>query len=119
MPLSLVRVAGWLLVAGIILLSVLPGPDRPHSGAPGHFEHVVAYLLASIVLALGYPSHPARIALLSLLVALSGALELLQLTIPGRTGEWAGFVGSSAGTLIGLLAISLLSGRQRTRATLS
>src|SRR5687768_12817774 len=52
MPLSLVRVAGWLLVAGIILLSVLPGPDRPHSGAPGHFEHVVAYLLASIVLAL-------------------------------------------------------------------
>ena len=119
MSLSLVRVAGWLLVAGIILLSVLPGPDRPHSGAPGHFEHLVAYLLASIVLTLGYPSHPARIALLSLLVTLSGALELLQLMIPGRTGELAGFVGSSAGALIGLIAISLLSGRQRTRATLS
>jgi len=82
MSLSLVRVAGWLLLAGIILLSVLPGQDRPHSGAHGHFEHLVAYLLASIVLALVYLSHPARI------VALSGALELLQLKITGGPATW-------------------------------
>src|SRR5688572_5405483 len=75
MLLSPVRVAGWLLVAGIILLPVLPGQDRPHSGAPGHFEHLVAYLLASIVPALGYPSHPARIALLSLT---AGSKETLR-----------------------------------------
>ena len=35
---------------------------------------------------------------------LSGAVEIAQLWIPGRTGELAGFVWSSAGAGLGLLA---------------
>jgi hypothetical protein len=38
------------------------------------------------------------------LAALSGALELLQLRIPGRTGEFGGFFYSSLGAWLGLLA---------------
>jgi hypothetical protein len=37
------RVATWLCVALLIVLSLVPGPDRPHTGIAGQSEHFIAY----------------------------------------------------------------------------
>ena len=105
----LVRIAGCLLVAAIVVLSLLRGQDRPHSGAPSEFEHLVAYLVAAVVLGIGYPERKTQLKLAMLLVLLSGMMEIFQLWIPGRNSELAGFLGSSAGAIIGMISAIMSS----------
>ena len=102
------RIAGWLAVAAIVVLSLLPGQDRPHSGAPGELEHLFAYLVAAVVLGIGYPEWKTRGKLALFLVLLSGMMEICQLWIPGRNSELAGFLGSSAGAILGMIAAVVL-----------
>ncbi len=89
---------------GIILyLSLVPGTLRPHSGVSGHLEHFMAYAGTGAFYAL---SGRRRLSLLGAAIGLSrlsGAVEIAQLWIPGRTGEIAGFLWSSAGAGLGLL----------------
>jgi hypothetical protein len=96
------RPAFWICVGIILYLSLVPGTMRPHTGASGHFEHFIAYAGTGALFA---PART-RMALLAAAVGLSwlsGAVEIAQLWIPGRTGEIAGFVWSSAGAWLGLL----------------
>ena len=104
------RIAGWFLVAAIIVLSLLPGQHRPHSGAPGEFEHLFAYLVAAVVLGMGYPERKTQVKLAVFLVLLSGMMEICQFWIPERNSELAGFLGNSAGAIIGIIAaVAILS----------
>jgi VanZ family protein len=103
------RIAGWLAVAAIVVLSLLPGQDRPHSGAPGEFEHLVAYLVAAVVLGIGYPERKTQVKLAVFLMLLSGLMEICQLWIPGRNSELAGFLGSSARAIIGMILATMSS----------
>jgi VanZ family protein len=100
---TLSRAGFWICVVIIIVLSVLPGSLRPHTMASGHVEHFIAYAGTGFLFA---PSSGprARIAAAIGLAALSGALELVQLKIPGRTAEFSGFFASSIGAWLGLLA---------------
>ena len=95
--------AFWICVALILSLSLVPGTMRPHTGASGHLEHVMAYAITGAIF---IPGARGPISMLMAAVGLcwlSGALEIAQLWIPGRTGEIAGFVWSSAGAWFGLL----------------
>ena len=47
------RAAGYAAILLIGVLSLVPGTLRPETGAPGQFEHFVAYLGAAALLALG------------------------------------------------------------------
>ena len=47
------RAAGYAAILLIGVLSLIPGTLRPETGAPGQFEHFVAYLGAAALLALG------------------------------------------------------------------
>ena len=101
------RPAFWLCVGVILYLSLVPGTMRPHTGASGHFEHFMAYAGTGAI----FVPARSRMALLCAAVGLSwlsGAVEIAQLWIPGRTGEIPGFVWSSAGAWLGLLAGCLL-----------
>jgi VanZ family protein len=98
------RLLGWATLAVIIVLSVLPSADRPHSGLSGQLEHGLAYAGNAALFAVGYRDSAARWRLLLLLGALAGTLELVQLRIPGRTSEFAGFFASALGALLGMSA---------------
>ena len=89
--------AFWLCVALILYLSLVPGSMRPHTGASSHFEHVMAYAMTGAVFVPGARHKMARLTAAIGLCWLSGAVEIAQLWIPGRAGEIAGFVWSSAG----------------------
>jgi VanZ family protein len=103
---KLARISGWLAIIVIIVLSVVPGNERPHTGASGHSEHFSAYLITATLLAFAYPHHTATIALG--LPLLSGLLEIAQIFIPGRHAGFDDFVASSLGAGAGLVWSSLL-----------
>jgi hypothetical protein len=100
---TLARAAFWLCVAIIIYLSLVPGSMRPHTMVSGHTEHFIAYAGTGFVFAIGSRLRE-RIVVALCLALLSGVVELTQLDIPGRTGEFAGFFYSTLGAWTGLLA---------------
>jgi VanZ family protein len=98
------RVLGLLGFLAIIAASLVPGPWRPHSGAPKGLEHLWAYALCAAILAVGFPGLRQAALIATSLVAASGLLEIGQHWVVGRTPSVGDFMLSSAGALIGLLA---------------
>jgi hypothetical protein len=96
----------WLLLAYfgvflIVILSLVPGTWRPHTGAGGLMEHLAAYTL--VATAFGFALANTRQAFVYGigLTAVAGLLEELQHFSPGRTPNIEGFLASSSGVWLG------------------
>ncbi len=100
------RVATWLCVALLVVLSLVPGQDRPHTGLTGHGEHFMAYAGTGMMAMLSYRRLLWTIVGLSLL---SSVLEILQNFVPGRSPAVLDAIFSSAGGAIGTGMALLLS----------
>jgi hypothetical protein len=103
---STFRAAWWAGLAAIVVLSLVPGWERPRYalGMSGLFEHFIAYMLTAGALGLGYRKTTIRGALFALLVACAALLETAQIWIPSRTARLIDFGASSIGAGLGLLA---------------
>lgn len=97
------RYITWVCVAIIIVLSLLPGDERPHTGLSGKLEHIIAYAGTGVFAAIGYQLIRQRLVFWSALVTLSLLLELLQQYVPGRGPSIFDAVASSSGLTIGLV----------------
>jgi hypothetical protein len=106
--LSLFRVAGWACVVALIVLSLVPGSERPHTGLPGQIEHVIAYCGTAALLGLGYPTTKARFGMVAMVVLLAAVLEMAQLWQPDRHSQFIDFAASSAGACLGMLAVAVV-----------
>jgi len=113
--LQLTKLSAFVGVAAIIVLSLLPGDERPHTGAGGGPEHFVAYALVGLAFGIGYGSRRQQMLAGAALAILSGCLEVAQIFIPGRTAEFAGWFSSSAGAWAGLCAAAAVAARLRQR----
>jgi VanZ family protein len=107
-PLS--RAIGLACVAVIIVLSLIPGDERPHTGLAGQFEHAIAYFGTAVFLGVGFRTMGGRAATISLLVGLAAILELIQRLIPGRHSQFIDWFASSFGAGFGILAVVLMEG---------
>ncbi|HUB63983.1 MAG TPA: VanZ family protein [Methylocella sp.] len=105
---GLARAAGFLGVLGIIVLSLVPGAVRPHTGLPGAVEHFLAYALTASALSFGFRPLAYRIVFAAGLALLAGLMEILQHFVPGRHPAAADAFVSSLGGLFGLALGSLL-----------
>ena len=94
-------VLGWIGIAAILYLSLVPGPMRPHTPASGYAEHFAAYCAVAFCLCFGTESALMRRLIVVALAVLSGALEVAQLSIEGRSGEVLGAIASSSGAAMG------------------
>jgi hypothetical protein len=95
------RLTGGLAVLGVIVLSVVPGDFRPHSGLPGIAEHFVFYLGGAGLLALGYEKWVSA-GVVALVLSLAAViLELAQLVIPHREANLLDVFSSAAGAIVG------------------
>jgi VanZ family protein len=119
-----VRVAGLVGLCLLIILSVIPGQMQVRTPAPKAFEHLTAYFIVASTLALGFGSRRLLFAtaVAIFLIAFSGALELAQEMIPGRTGRLLDWEASSVGAILGtafavMLGNLLFAKRHRTRGT--
>jgi VanZ family protein len=113
-PLLLARIIGWSLAAAIVILSVVPASLRPETSLPHKFEHFAIYWATGLAFALGYSLTPL---LATVLVLFSGAVEILQLFIPGRHARVSDFIVDALASIIGLITVLLIAqvrGRSHT-----
>jgi VanZ family protein len=96
---------GTACVVVLIVLSLLPGRDRPHAGSPGQFEHSAAYFATAVFLAVGFRTIRARFATIAFLVGLAATLEMFQLWVPRRHSQFIDVLASSDGAGFGALAV--------------
>jgi apolipoprotein N-acyltransferase len=102
---TLFRLAFWGLLATLIFVTLSPIGLRPEVG-PANMERAVAYALFGIVATLAYPRH--RFAILLVVVAVAGLLELGQGLDPSRHGRLADFAVKAGSGAAGWLAASAL-----------
>ncbi len=104
------RAAAWFCLGVIVVLSLVPGSERPQTGYPGKIEHMIAYAGAGLFAALGYERSRSRRTYWALAAALSFLLEYLQHFSPGRSPNILDAVASSFGLTAGMaLGASLLA----------
>jgi VanZ family protein len=82
------RIAAWLLVLAIIVLSIVPAQDRPVTPLPHDFEHFGILVLTGMVFGIGYGRYLFPV---TAGIAFSGAIELVQLYIPDRHARLSDF----------------------------
>ena len=109
---KLTILAAWCVLGSIIFVTLSPIGLRPETGSVGA-ERFLAYGLLGILFVMAYPQHFVRVVTLILVVA--SALELLQHLTPDRLGHIADagekIAGGVAGASIARLAQLLLRAR--------
>ena len=108
MLLSLLRAVGWACVVAIVMLSLVPGSERPYTGLPGQIDHVIAYCGTAGLLGLGYPTTKVRFEIVAMLALLAAVLEVAQLWVPGRHSQFIDFAMSSGGACLGISIVAIV-----------
>lgn len=96
----ILRLAAWLVLALILIVTISPIQFRPITGEPADVERFLAFFLVGFLFALAYPRH--WLAVLILTIGCAGMFELLQRLAPGRHGEFADFVFKAVGAMAGV-----------------
>lgn len=102
----------WLCLALLIAVSYLalsPVPPRSLDTGWDKTNHLLAFGSLAFSGYWGLSAPRTRwLALPLLLLAYGGLIEILQLQVPGRSGEWADLLADSLGIAAGLLVAGLL-----------
>lgn len=93
---------GWMWVAAIFYLSLMPHPPEPvHFINADKFEHALAYCLLMLWFSQVYRQRAARMLLAVLLLAMGVAIEYLQRETGYRTFDFADMLADAVGVLVG------------------
>jgi VanZ family protein len=103
---NVVRVAAWLLLAAIVVLSLVPPGMRPTTRVPHHIEHAGIFLLDGAAFAVAYLGAERLLSIGA--VAFCAGIELAQLMVPGRHARVRDFVVDALAACIGILAGTLV-----------
>jgi VanZ family protein len=111
----ILRIIAWLLAAAVTFATLGPPSYRPHSSLGQDGEHALAFILIGVAFGLAYTEHRLRVAVIA--VIMIGALELLQLWMPGRHARLEDFIVDALTARVGLaIAAGLDWAMQRLRA---
>lgn len=94
---TLVLVVSWLALT----------PSPPHTLDTGwdKLNHMLAFTALAVSACFSGSVSPRRlVAAAALLLAFGGAIELLQMQVPGRDAEWADLLADGVGLAVGMLA---------------
>ena len=96
-----IRVSGWLLIAAIVILSLVPPELRPRLGGLHALEHLAIFSATGLAFGLGYrPRYATAIGL----VLFAGAIEVAQLFVPGRHARLGDFIVDAFAACVGSAA---------------
>lgn len=99
------RAALLILLIVISYLALAPAPPKGLGSSWDKLNHAMAFAALAFCGHWSLSGPRARWLVLPLaLLAYGGAIELLQLRVPGRDGEWADLAGDGVGIAVGLLA---------------
>jgi VanZ family protein len=95
------RAVAWILLIGIVVMTVVPPGVRVVTGAPHDVEHAVIFLITGFALGLGYQL---RLSITcAAAVMFCGCLEVLQLAVPGRHARLSDFLVDAIAACIGVV----------------
>lgn len=101
------RLWRWTLLLLAVLIAVLalaPAPPRQMDLGWDKLNHLLAFAALGLCAIFGWRSGAAaRLAVLLALLAFGGAIELLQLRVPNRSGEWGDLAADAIGIGLGAL----------------
>lgn len=100
------RIAGWLILAAIILATISPIGLRPRMGFGPDFDRFVAFLLSGLFLGFGYRRR--WLWALCLVVVAAFGIETLQLLTPDRHARIWDAVVKAGGGALGVLAAHMV-----------
>ncbi|WP_460451229.1 hypothetical protein [Alsobacter sp. SYSU BS001988] len=109
------RIAAWLLVVAIALMTVCPIGLRPVTGLSVDLERFAAFGLVGLFFGLAYPRR--RIAVLAAVVAAAAGLEAMQYLAPSRHGRVHDFEIKAVAGALGAVS-AMLFGRVAREAAL-
>ncbi len=93
------RVVFALLAAVVGVLGLLPNPDAVPSSGWDKLDHAGGF---AALMFIALPAHLGRTWRVALaLVAYGGAIELLQMHVPGRSAEWGDLLADAIGVALG------------------
>jgi len=96
------------LIGAVFFLALSPSPPRGVDTGWDKSNHLLAFGTLAFCGHWGWGTRAARYVWLPAgLVLLGGLIELLQLQVPGRSGEWADLLADSFGIVAGLLLAKL------------
>lgn len=93
----------------LVLLAPIPRASRPPMGEFDKLVHIGVFFGFTLLYELDLKPSVARTLLVSF--AFAGAIELVQVALPYRAGDWWDFLAGAAGSLAGLLAALLVRRR--------
>jgi VanZ family protein len=102
----LLRIIAWLLTAAVTFATLGPARLRPHSELGQDGEHALAFVLVGLAFGLAYPQR--RLLTTGISVILIGALEMLQLWMPGRHARLEDFVVDALAACAGIAVAATL-----------
>jgi VanZ family protein len=106
-----------LLAAVIAVLAVVPAPPKQMDLGWDKLNHLAAFGSLGLCAVFGWRhSSAARLAVLLALLAFGGAIELVQLQLPNRSGEWSDLGADAIGIGLGAL-LAMLWLRRRKEPT--
>jgi VanZ family protein len=94
------KVAGWLLLAVIIFLTLSPPSYRPVTKVGHNLEHLLIHLMLGVTFGIGYARQWWLVALG--LVGLTAAVEFAQLFVPGRHARLKDLVIDAGAVCLGV-----------------
>jgi len=110
----LLKAAAIASLIAIIVLSWLPGSERPHTGANTQFEHFAAYLIAALLNLLAFVPPRAIRAILAGMAILAAICEVGQNFVPGRVPQFVDFLAGTTGSLAAVALFTILRRRGLT-----
>jgi VanZ family protein len=103
---TILRIFAWLLAAAVTFATLGPPRFRPHSELSQNSEHALAFILVGLAFGLAYARH--RLLTAAIAVVMIGAIEILQIWMPGRHARWGDFVVDALAACAGLAAAAVL-----------
>jgi VanZ family protein len=105
-PQNIGRVAAWVTLAAIIVLSLVPPGARPITSFPHKIEHAGIFLLNGVAFGVAYRGYE-WLSSIGAVIFCAG-IELAQLIVPGRHARLSDFFVDSIAICVGIFAGSTL-----------
>ena len=98
---KILKPVSWLIIVGLVIVTIVPANDRPVSGLQHDWEHFLAFGLAGLVFGLAYAGHIREFLLSAVVFTL--VLELSQIPLATRHARIEDFVVNAVGACLGIL----------------
>jgi len=102
---KMLKPASWVMILGLVIVTVVPANERPATGFQHDIEHFLAFALAGLTFGLAY-AQSTRVNLLGAFV-FTLALELSQIPLATRHARLRDFMVDAAAACLGIVIAHL------------